>query len=254
MSGRPLSAQRTPMQLHFPPDIDAFIPESEWMIYRAALRAARSEGVAFAASGGLAMSFYTGFWRNTKDLDLVVLPRTRDAMIRATLAAGLADYFDELPYDRSWIYRAVRDGVIVDAIWALANGAGEVDEAWLELGPVVEIRGERIPLVPPEEMIWSKIHIVQRERCDWPDVMNMLYVTGPSLDWSRLMARMAGDEELLAAVVRLFSWLAPGRAAALPAAVFRQLGIRRPASGAPVDRRRVALLDSRPWFSPVPPA
>jgi hypothetical protein len=237
--------------VHYPDEPEAFIPASDWTIYSAVLRHARGRGVRFAMSGGFTSSFYTAMWRNTKDMDLCVLPREREAMIEATREAGLHDLYDEKPYDRRWIYRATRDGVIVDTIWQLANFRGEVDEAWLERGPEITLHGEALKLVPPEEMIWSKIHIVQRERCDFPDVINLLYSTGAALDWGRLVSRLAGEERLLASVLLLFSWLAPGRARAFPEWIWPRLGIERPAAGPERDDERIALLESRPWFSPL---
>jgi hypothetical protein len=236
-------------QVHYPDDIHAFIPGEDWQVYSGVIRRAKARGLRFAISGGFATSFYTGFWRNTKDMDLCVVPADRDAMVEATREAGLHDLYDEKPYDRGWIYRATHEGVIVDVIWQLANYRGEVDEPWVAAGTQVTLHGETIRLVPPEEMIWSKIHIVQRERCDFPDIINMLYATGAALDWSRLLARLAGDERLLGSVLLLFSWLAPGSARRFPEWIWPRLGIERPPEGPERDDDRVRRLDSRPWFT-----
>ena len=237
------------VKVHYPEDLSAFIPAADWAIYSAVLREARKSGARFAMSGGFTGSFYTGVWRNTKDMDLCVLPDEREAVIDATRKAGLHDLHDEKPYDRRWIYRATRDGVIVDTIWQLANFRGQVDAAWLEHGPEITLYDDTLRLVPPEEMIWSKIHIVQRERCDWPDVINMIYATGAALDWDRLIARMAGDERLLGSVLLLFSWLAPGRARSFPEWIWQRLRIAPPGDGPERDDARIALLESRPWFA-----
>ena len=244
------SAQTLP-EVHYPDDLRQFIPEADWPVYRAVIRRAAARGVRFAMSGGFTSSFYTAMWRNTKDMDLCVLPRDRHAMIEATREAGLHDLYDEKPYDRNWIYRSTHEGIIVDIIWRLANAAGDVDEAWLGCGPRIALYDETLALVPPEEMIWSKIHVVQRERCDWTDIINMLFATGAGLDWNRLIGRLAGEERLLASVLLLFTWVAPGRARAFPEWIWPRLGIERPAHGPHCDGDRVARLDSRPWFSPL---
>ena len=238
-------------RVHYPQRMEDFVPRSEWRIYRKVIALAKKRGVKFALSGGFAASFYTGFWRNTKDMDLCVVPQDRDVMVQITSEAGMHDLYEEKPYDRGWIYRATHEGVIVDTIWQLANYRGEVDEAWLTLGPEVTVHGDTVRLVPPEEMIWSKIHVVQRERCDFPDIINMLYACGTSLDWTRLIQRLDGEARLLASVVVLFSWLAPGRARRFPEWIWPKLGIERPAAGPERDDDRIRRLDSRPWFSPV---
>lgn len=233
--------------VHPPDDLGKFIGAEQWAVFRSALVAARDTDVPLG--GGLAISFYTGLWRPTKDIDLYVTPEDKDAIVEGTRSAGLEDYFPKVPYDRNWIYRATsEDGSIVDTIWALANSFAQVDRAWLVNGPVVSLFDQRVRLVAAEELIWSKIHVVQRERCDWPDLVNLLFASGPHLDWERLMGRLAGEERLLASLLLLFSWIAPGRAAAFPEWIWAQLEIAPPEPGPIKDEERIRNLDSRPWF------
>lgn len=229
------------------------IPDEQWSIYKRVLDAARARGLRFAGGGALAVAAYTGHWRNTKDLDLYVLPQDREAMIEVVTEAGLSDYYDELPYDRSWIYRANRGEIIVDVIWAMANGRAQVDEVWIAEGPQVDVRGELLRVVPPEEMIWSKLYVLQRDRCDWPDVLNLIYATGPTLDWDHLLDRMGEDAPVLTGVLSVFSWLCPGRVSELPDWLWERLPSPGPQRGSPPDiiRRRVDRLDTRPWFVPT---
>jgi hypothetical protein len=243
--------RRPTYPVHLPQRIEEFIPDDQWAIFRPALRAVGALDVPFAIGGGLAISLYTGQWRNSKDIDLYVLPRHRDIVIDAVLGTGLADYYDELPYDRAWIFRSARDGVIVDVMWALANGAGEVEPAWLARGGTAVVRGEPLRLLAPEEMFWSKVHVLQRDRCDWPDLLNLLYATGAGFDWTRLLQRMANNERLLASILTLYAWLAPGRAHRLPDWLWRHLQLPTPPASPELDEARLALLDTRDWFTPV---
>ena len=238
-------------EVRYPEDIQAFIPEEDWRLYGAVIRRATKLGLSFAVSGGFATSFYTGFWRNTKDMDLCVRPADRDAMVAVTREAGLHDLYDEKPYDRGWIYRATGQGVIIDIIWQLANYTAEVDDGWLTSGPEVTVYGDTLRLVPPEEMILSKIHVVQRERCDFPDIVNILYACGAQLDWSRLLELLSGEERLLASVVAFYSWLAPGRSRTIPDDVWQKLKLERPTEDVERDDDRIHRIDSRPWFSPA---
>jgi hypothetical protein len=227
------------------------IPADQWLIYQRVIEMAQAQGIRFALGGAFALATYTGYWRNTKDLDLYVLPQDRDVMIDLVTRAGLCDYHDQLPYDRGWIYRSVCEGVIVDVIWAMANRRAQVDEAWLTRGPVVSMRGVHVHVVPVEEMIWAKIYILYRERCDWPDVFNMIYTTGTTLDWGYLLDRVGEDVALVRGVLSVFTWLCPGRAQALPSWLWQRLHLPEPQPGAApeVDRHHVNLLDPRPWFS-----
>jgi hypothetical protein len=225
------------------------IPDEQWEIYQRAIQEARARNVRFAMGGAFALAAYTHHWRNTKDLDFYVLPEARDTMVEVLSGIGLDDYFDVLPYQRHWIYRAHNGTTIVDVIWMMANSRAEVDDAWLERGPLVVARGETLRVAPPEEMMWGKIYVMQRDRCDWGDIFNLIHATGPSLDWDHLIARLDGDTQLLGGVLSVFSWLAPQRAHDLPRDLWVKLHLPSP-NGAPPEahQQRVNYLDSREWF------
>jgi hypothetical protein len=231
--------------------VDEMIPTEQWVVYRDVIHGARAKGIPFALAGAFAVGTYTGTWRNTKDLDLSIVPRDRDAMVEVMNAAGLADYYDQQPYDRGWIYRGYRDGTIVDIIWAMANRRAFFDEQWLTRAPEFEFMGERVNTMPAEELIWDKLYIVQRQRCDWPDILNLLHATASGLDWAHLLRRLGEDRWLFAGLLSVYRWMCPGAAAAnIPAHVWRSVNLPAPAvNGCPrVDVARVNFFDTRPWF------
>src|SRR5689334_6703815 len=142
------------------------ISEEEWDVYQSAIEVLRSTGVPFMLGGGFALATFAGRWRDTKDIDFYVLPKDREVVIAALSKAGFTDYFCQRPYDRKWIYRSVRFGVIVDIIWSMANQRAQVDSEWFERSMPVVIRGERLQVVPMEEFLWCKLYIMQRDHCD----------------------------------------------------------------------------------------
>jgi hypothetical protein len=210
----------------------------------------RREGIRFAIGGGTALSTYTGHWRGTKDLDFYVVPQDRERAVEVVTRAGMQDYYERLPYDRAWIYRSYNDDTIVDIIWAMANHCCPVDERWVSDGPVVQFKDERVRLIPPEELIYGKMYVLQRDRCDWPDIVNLFEAVGYDLDWRHLLARMGSDAPLLGAVLGVFCWLAPDRAAQFPRWLLDQFGLRPEPSSVPV-RARCDLIDRRPWHVPT---
>jgi|SRR5579871_623885 len=225
------------------------IPPPQWEIYDQVIQGAQALEISFALGGAFALASHTGAWRNTKDLDLYVLPNESRRMIALLESLGLADYYQKVPYDRWWIYRGYKDETIVDVIWAMANHRAQIDELWLS-GPPVEIHGRRVPVVPAEAMLWDKLYIMQRDRCDWPDALNLLYARGRDLNWEYLLGRIGEDWPLLAGVLEVFRWCSPGNAQMLPEWIWERLQLpKSPKEQMPeVDRRRVALLDTRPWF------
>ena len=235
-------------------NIPDLVPDEQWAVYDRVMHAANRRGIPYALGGALAMGAYTGRWRNTKDVDLYILPSDRDRMVEVFTDCGLADYHDKLPYDRRWIYRGYDEPTcsIVDAIWAMANMRTNVDEQWLSRGKQYRCGDLVFRVLPPEELIWSKLYVMQRERCDWPDVLNILYATADRLDWRHLLSRVDEDAPLLKGVLAIFSWMCPSCAEAIPDTVRFQLDIVPDESDIErdVDPRRVGLLDTRPWFGP----
>jgi hypothetical protein len=242
---------RSPTKINTHQNWDQRIPGAEWAVYLEVIRQARALGIRFAFGGAFAIAVYTGELRNTKDFDFYLLPADRDAMKEAMTRAGLRDYFDRLAYDRSWIYRASREDIIVDAIWTMANHRAEVDEHWLSRGPEVTIRGEPLRAIPIEDLIWSKLYVLQRERCDWGDVVNLIDAQTDSIDWEYLLNQLGEDAPLLTGALSVFAWLVPHRASDIPSEVWSRLGLCPSTQGEDpkVSRARANLLDSRPWFT-----
>jgi hypothetical protein len=229
------------------------IPELQWRVYERVMDELRHARVDFALGGAFALATYTGQWRNTKDIDLYVRPADKERAIDVLVQkGGLTDYYDKLPYDRGWIFRGEEEGTIVDIIWALANHLSSVDDRWIEGGPHLTVRGREVKVIPVEEIIWAKLYVMQRERCDWPDILNLLYFSCDVLDWNHLVERAGDDSALLASVLKLFEWLCPERATHVPAKIWDGvMGRPRSASDAAVTPERARRIESRPWFRPI---
>lgn len=224
-------------------------PPEQWSIYRAIMAEANFRRIPFAVGGGLASRAYARQWKNSKDIDLYVPSAHRKALIDLTVEAGLIDYYEQKPYDRNWIYRSYRQDVIVDIIWAMANQRSAVDDTWLQ-GPELQVDNITFRLTPPEETLWSKLFVIQSDRCDWPAAWGMLYSIGPDFDWPHLLDRLGEDSPLLGGLLSVYKWICPGRARELPAWLWNRLGVNAPEA---ISRQsgvgRAKLLDSRPWLT-----
>jgi hypothetical protein len=235
----------------------ALIPEPQWQVLQKAATALREERIAFALGGALALAHYTGRLRNTRDGDFFLLEQSAGAGIAALQRAGFTDYYDQAPYDRGWIFRGVLDETIVDLIWTTPNRLTRVTPEWLERSAKTMLRGSPFNVVPVEELIWVKLFVMQRSRCDWPDVLNILRVYGAKVDWKHLMELAGGELDLLRAALILFNWTSPPGALQLPMWVRKKFDlkprIRKREHGALAERERVALLDSRAWYAAFHP-
>ena len=227
------------------------IPDDEWKIYRSAIDLLQREAIPFAIGGAFALAAYSNLLRNTKDLDFYILEADCPRVVDVFERAGLSDYYGVEAYDRGWLYRGHRESVIVDAIWGMPNRRAKCTQRWMDGGPEVTVRGRQLRIIPPEELIFAKIFIVQRPRCDWPDIINLIFSHGPQLDWDHLIRLLGPDVPLLRSILHTFCWLAPGRAQQLPGSLWESVGVAPPEAGPAFDEERVLLLETRPWFAPM---
>jgi hypothetical protein len=231
------------------------IPDEQWSVYRDAIRVTRKTGARFLLGGAFGLARYTGRTRNTKDIDFFVLPSDKDKIVDALTKIGFDDYYPTLAYDRGWIYRAVREDVIVDTIWQTPNRRTQVDADWFKRSGRAVLRGEDLEFVPAEELLAIKLYVLQRDRCDWPDLLNLLYATSGELDWEHVIRRLGRDEPLLRGLLQVFNWLAPAKAMEIPAGIRERFCLKQPSSEALAqpEQRQIELLDSRNWFAAYQP-
>lgn len=230
--------------------LSELIPPHDWEFCRPVIRDAADAGIKNALGGGLAFSFYSCRQRNTKDVDLLVKPTDKDRVVEILHRHGFEDYFEQEAYDRSWIYRAFRDGVICDIIWTLPNHRFEVDDDWFLRCRTTQIHGQEVKLITMEDLIRVKLFVLQRRRTDWPDIMNLLYQQAENVQWRTLICLLGDDAPLLAALLQVYAWLEPAGAKRIPSEVWGQLGMRVP-DLTEVDEDRKFLLDTQDWFGPT---
>lgn len=234
---------------------DNTISDDQWATYLEAIRMARKTGSNFLLGGAFGLATYTGRCRNTKDLDFFVVREEKDAIVDALTKIGFDDLHSKTPYDRGWIYRAVKNDVIVDTIWQTPNRRTEVDREWFKRARPVTIKGEELLAVPAEELLAIKLYVIQRDRCDWPDLINLLYATADQLDWEHVFHRLDRELPLLAGLLQVFNWVAPAQAQTIPGWVRKKFCLRDATAeelGMP-EKFRVDMIDSRPWFAAFQP-
>ena len=229
----------------------ALIPDDQWAIFRCGAEAINRSGAPFLLGGAMALAAYTQHWRTTKDVDVIVRPADHERAVAALKVAGFEDYFAHEPYDRSWIFRAFLDGVIFDVIWELPNHRVRIDDAWFERASDLPLRGETYAVAPAEELVRVKLYVMQRERCDWVDVLNILAGAAAHIDWVWLVRRMGRDLPLLHGALAIFNWMCPERAQHIPGWLREQFALPavEPDDPQAMEERRARLFDSRPWFS-----
>lgn len=188
--------------------------------------------VPFLVGGAYALYRYTGIARFTKDFDIFLLRADRDRVLDLLMREG---YETEVSFGH-WLAKIHHDDAYVDVIYSSGNGVAEVDAGWFEHSVGDRVLGHAVKLIPPEEMIWSKAFIMERERFDGADVAHLIRGLGEKLDWRRLAARFGDNWRVLLAHLVLFGYAYPGERARIPGSVMDEL---------------IARLEAEVWTPPT---
>lgn len=184
------------------------------------LRRLDEAGVPFLVGGAFALDCYAGVARDTKDLDLFCM---REDWDRAAAVMSDVGYQVLLPFPH-WLGKIKHpDGHFVDVIYNSGNGLTAVDEVWFENARETRIFGHPVLLCPPEETVWSKSFVMERERFDGADVAHLLRAWAERMDWERLVDRFGPNWPVLLAHLTMFDFIYPGERSKIPAWVMREL-------------------------------
>ena len=187
--------------------------------YRESLELFNREGLPFLVGGTHAYYRYTGIPRETKDFDVFI---RREDYPRFEKAVRDAGYETELKFPH-WLGKIYKDNAFIDLIFSGGNGEAAVDDEWFDHSVEGRIFGLPIRLAAPEEMIWSKTYVMERERYDGGDVMHLLLRTGKRLDWDRLVHRFGDHWRLLFMQIVKFGFVYPSERFRIPRHVTESL-------------------------------
>jgi hypothetical protein len=193
--------------------------------YCETLRELNAAGVEYLVGGAYALARYTGVVRHTKDFDIFTRPRDRDRVLEVLAARGCRT---EVTFPH-WLAKAYcRDGSgdFIDVIYGSGNGVVAVDDEWFEHSAAGEVLGCAARLCPPEEIIWSKAYVQERERFDGADIAHLLRAGAHRLDWPRLLRRFGPHWRVLLGHLVNFGFVYPGERDKIPAWVMDELTAR----------------------------
>lgn len=202
----PEMAQLTREELKSLTHGEFWIPEAERTVYQIALRTLNQAGVPYVVSGLYAIYEYTGIYRQTKDLDVIMAPAHVIRAARALREAGFHTHLEQA----HWIGKAIKDEATVDLIYGMGNGLQLIDEAWFRHSRAGILAATPVRVAPPEELIWHRLFVSERHRSDMADIVHLLLTRGDEIDWERLLHRVGEHWRLLLAQLHLFDYVYPG--------------------------------------------
>jgi predicted nucleotidyltransferase len=139
-------------------------------------------GIPHLFMGGLA-SAALGRPRWTHDIDLFVRPQDARRVLETFRAAG----FRTKERQPAWLYKAMKDRVLVDVIF-VSSGDVVLDEEMVRRAQHVEVEGRVVPVIPAEDLVVIKA-LVHKEHSPrhWFDALALL--RREDLDWEYLVRR-----------------------------------------------------------------
>jgi hypothetical protein len=189
------------------------------LFYRDAMEVLNRANVPFLIGGAFAFIHQAGIDKSTKDLDIFARPADVQRLLEACAAAG---YETELVFSH-WLAKIRSPEGFIDVIFNSGNGVASVDDGWFEHSTSGEVLNVRVKIAPPEETIWSKAFVMERERYDGADVSHLILALGDRLDWNRLLSRFGRHGRVLLAHLILFGFIFPSARLRVPEWVMREL-------------------------------
>ena len=127
-----------------------------------------------------------------------------------------------------------------------------MDDSWFERGRAEAVLGEHARLTAPEEMIWMKAYIMERERFDGADIAHLIQSCAERIDWTHLVRRFDSHWRVLLSHLVLFGFIYPSERNRIPSSVMSDLLQRaqEELSSSPADRVCRGTLLSRAQYLP----
>ena len=190
--------------LSAPPDALAFYAECLALLARVRLP--------YLLGGTHAVNAHTGMERPVKDLDV---------FCRAGDYPRILTQFQERGYeieveDERWLAKVRQGPHFTDLIFNSTSGVAPVTDRWFEEARTVTVYGLEVPIVPPTELVWSKLFVQDRQRYDGADIAHVILRQCDSIDWRRLLGYTEQFWEVLLAHLINFRFIYPTERERIP--------------------------------------
>ena len=189
------------------------------LFYREAMEVLNHAEVPFLVGGAFAFIHQAGIDKSTKDLDIFARPGDVQRLLEACALAG---YETELVFSH-WLAKIRSPEGFIDVIFSSGNGVATVDDGWFEHATAGEVLAVPVKIAPPEETIWSKAFVMERERYDGADVVHLIFAHGERLDWVRLLARFGPHWRVLLGHLVMYGFIFPSERSRVPTWVMQEL-------------------------------
>lgn len=187
--------------------------------YTAALKDMKKSKIPFMVAGTFAVRVYTGIDRPTKDLDFFCKAGDFPKLLNYLKSIG---YSTEIE-DERWIAKGKKGRYFFDIIFGSTNAVTPVTEYWFENAIESTVLNNRVKIIPPEELIYSKLFVQDRYKYDGSDIAHLMLQRGNTLDWKHLLTLSDQYWEVLLEQIINFRFIYPSEREKIPRWILDEL-------------------------------
>jgi hypothetical protein len=181
------------------------LPSKAEVFYKHVLKVLSDANLPYLIGGSLALAYYMHLPRKPKDLDIFVRKEDAEAILEELSKHG---YRTEMQHAH-WLAKAWQDDMFIDFIFSSGNGVAQVDDSWFKQSRKARLFGVPVRVCSPEDIVWSKAFIMDRERFDGADIAHLIRDSGAKFNWNWLLERFGDHWRLLLTHLLLFQFIYP---------------------------------------------
>lgn len=186
--------------------------EEALAFYAECLAVLERSQVPYLLAGTHAVNAYSDMDRPVKDLDVFCRAGDYPRILTHLQRSG----YEVEVEDERWLAKVRKGPFFTDVIFNSTSGIAPVTEGWLAERRTVPLYGLEVPIVPPTELIWSKMFVQDRHRYDGADIAHVMLKQCEAIDWRRLLAYAEQFWEVLLAHLINFRFIYPTERHCIP--------------------------------------
>jgi hypothetical protein len=194
-------------------------PAEGLTFYAECLELLERSGLSYLLAGTHAVNAYTGMDRPVKDLDVFCRAGDYPRILNYLQQAGHEIEVE----DERWLAKVKKLPFFMDVIFNSTSGVAPVTDGWFEQPRTVSLYGLEVRVVPPTELVWSKLFVQDRYRFDGADIAHVILKQSAEIDWHRLLSYAEQFWEVLLAHLINFRFIYPTERDCIPSWLMEEL-------------------------------